>query len=163
MSIQTSASISVVESNSKANFPFVVEGQNTENWNPIKCAVTLPAAIEIAQALVLKYPKLPIRIAHHTGGLIQTDLLPHFKQATPGEVPYRHALWTGPGRPPPVNARVSIRINGIGMGTVKGYAVHEGYLAVMVLADEETRPAWHKKQNPVNHPMLTFGAELSPY
>lgn len=150
----------IVTSGSRANYPFNVQTQNTENWNSAGATVTLEAAMEIARDLAAKHPALPIRIEHCTGGPQIVSTLPVFKCRDGAERPYRQALWTGKGEPPVVGARVNIRVNSIGMGTVTGYCVEGGYLGLMVLADDSTRPEWHKRQNPKNEPYQAFGAEL---
>jgi hypothetical protein len=160
MCVQIEKTIPVVTNKQPANFPFAVQGQNTENWSTAENAVTLDAAMEAAHALAAKYPKLPVRIEHSQGGPVIVHSLPVFKRREGDERPYRHALWSGAGEPPAVGSRVIVRINGIGPGTVTGYAVEGGYLGVMVQADEATRPDWHKKQNPSNGPAIVFGAEL---
>lgn len=157
---QAQKTIPVVPSKKTANFPFVVQGRNTENWNTVETAVTLEAAMESAQALAAKYPALPVRIEHCQGGPAPVHTCPLFKHREGDERPYRHALWSGKGEPPALGAPVTITANAIGLGKVTGYAVHGGYLGVMVQADDATRPAWHKAQNPENTPMLVFGAEL---
>ncbi len=155
------AQIEVVKSAVPANYPFVVQIKNTEHWGTHDSAVTLAAAQESAQALLDKYPKLPVRIQHCTGGISVVSLVPKWqRQSVRGEVPHRTALWTGAGDPPRYGSKVNIRLNGIGPGVVTGYAVQDGYLGVMVRANEATRPAWHKKSNPDNNPGLTFGIEL---
>lgn len=160
MSVQPEKTIPVVTINQPSNFPFSVQAQNTENWSSTENVVTLAAAIESAQALAAKYPKLMVRIQHSTGGPSVVDQLPVFKRLVGDERPYRNALWSGTGEPPAKGARVTVKINGIGPGTVTGYAVEEGYLGVIVQVDDATRPEWHKKQNPSNGPALVFGAEL---
>lgn len=156
------ASIEVVRSNDKANFPYLIQARNTERWNTTESAVTLLAAQEIAQELKQRYPHLPVRIQHCTGGMLVTDQLPKYqRRASKDELPHRMALWTGAGDPPALHSKVQIRVNGVGPGTVTGYAVCDGYLGVMVRADDATRPDWHKGQNPRNDPGILFGLELS--
>lgn len=152
--------IPVVKSNEKSNFPYLVQRQNTENWNTSSAAVTLEAAMEDARAIAKRHPSLPVRIEHVAGGFLPTPMLPAFSHRVGSEKPYRGALWTGVGEPPAVGEKVYIRINQLGFGTVTGYAVAEGYLGVLVQVDEATRPAWSKKSNPENLPGLTFGTEL---
>ncbi len=156
--------IQVVKSKDAANYPFVVQVKATENWGALNATVTLAAAQEIVRALASSdtLAGVPIRIAHCTGGMQVTPHLPLFEHRVGDELPHRVALWTGTGEPPSYGDRVDVRVNGIGPGRVTGYAVQEGYLGVMVLADEATRPAWHKKQNPRNEAFLSFGAELQP-
>lgn len=161
MTTQEAATIPVVTNTARANYPFAVQIKATENWGTHDATVTLAAARETAIELQARYPALPLRIEHCTGGLQQVQLLPKFKRLERrDEVPHRTALWSGVGEPPQIGSRVEISINGIGPGTVKAYAVSDGYLGVMVEADEATRPEWHKQQNPVNGAFLTFGAEL---
>jgi len=160
MQNHTEKTVPVVTSHTQANFPFIVQTQNTENWNTVEAAVTHGAAEEIAVKLMAQYPALPVRIEHCLGGPLPTPHLPVFKHREGAERPHRHALWTGKGEPPALGARVTIGINQLGPGTVTGYAVDGGYLGVMVLVDESTRPAWHKRQVPENKAALVFGAEL---
>lgn len=156
------ATIPVVRSSDKANYPYLVQTGNTAHWNTTGSAVTLEAAQELAQDLQQRYPRLPVRIQHCTGGMLATDQLPKYQRRTSkDERPHRMALWTGADEPPALLSRVEIRINGIGPGTVTGYAVCDGYLGVMVRADEATRPDWHKSQNPQNEPGIVFGVELN--
>lgn len=77
-------------------------------------------------------------------------------------VPGEHPMWSGVGCPPTIGERVVVRMNGCGPGVVVAYAVHEGYLGLMVRLDEETRPDFCRNQNPSNRPSLVFGAELQP-
>ena len=160
MNTQAKKPIPVVKSNVAANFPFCVQTQPTENWGTSEAAVTLEAAVEAAEALAVKYPNLPVRIQHCTGGPKPVDMLPLFKHREGTERPYRRALWTGKGEPPAVGSRVTVTTNGLGAGTVTGYAVEGGYLGVMVRVDDETRPEWYRKQNPEDKPALAFGTEL---
>lgn len=155
------SAIPVVTTKTPANYPFSVQLKNTENWGTHDATVTLEAAQEVAKALLAMYPGLPVRIEHNNGGLQQVQFVPKFKRLErKNERPYRTALWSGVGDPPELGARVEIGVNGIGPGTVEGYAVSDGYLGLMVRADEATRPDWHRAQNPANGAFLTFGAEL---
>jgi hypothetical protein len=156
----TQVTIPVVTTNEQANFPFVVQRRNTENWNTSSAAPTLEAAMEDAHTLAAQYPTVPWRIQHHKGGPKPIDTLPLYRRRVGAEKPHRDALWTGYCEPPAVGTRVFLRINGIGPGTVTGYAVEGGYLGVMVKVDEETRPDWHKTSHPTNAPSLAFGPEL---
>lgn len=56
------------KSNKKANFPYCVQTQNTENWNTSACFKMKTEAVEYARALSEKYPRLPIRVMHFAGG-----------------------------------------------------------------------------------------------
>lgn len=154
--------VPVVESTQRANFPFAVETKNTENWNPDGAFLTMELAQAHAHELVAKHPRLPLRVKHHRGGPAPVSTLPLWRQRVdPLELPQEAALWTGAEPPPALGARVHLRINNIGPGTVTGYAVEGGWLGVMVLADEATRPEWHRKQNPENKAFLAFGAEIT--
>lgn len=152
--------IPIVMLNEPANYPFVVQTKNTENWNSVGSAVTRQAAVDKATEVQKLHPQLPIRIAHHTGGMVVTSALPAWKPHNPGEYPYDLAVWSGEGNPPDIGATITIPVNGLGSGVVTGYAVQGGYLGVMVRMNEATRPLWHKKQNPENTPALAFGAEI---
>lgn len=46
------------------------------------------------------------------------------------------AKWTGDTNPPKVGDRVFVRMNSIGVGTVLGFFVEEGFLGVYVLPDK---------------------------
>lgn len=160
MSISAAQSILVVKSRAKANFPFSVQVQNTENWSTTEVAVTLAAAEEGAKALLERHPKLPIRIEHATGGISVVTTLPVFRIRDRNEKPHRMALWSGKNKPPAIGDTVKLTFNGLGVGTVTGYAVEDGYLGVMVQLNEATRPAWHKESHPTNKPSLVFGCEI---
>jgi hypothetical protein len=70
--------------------------------------------------------------------------------------------WSGKGVPvPPVGARVHVRLNGIGAGTVTGYYHAEGWLGVVVEADR--MPDWYRQANPAaNNVAKVFGIDLIP-
>lgn len=161
MTTSTASTIPVVKTNHPANYPFSIQIKNTKNWGTHDTTVTLAAAMEAASALQEKYPTLPIRIEHNAGGLKLVDTPPKWVYNTPKVPPHRTALWSGVGDPPKVGTTVGVRMNGLGTAKVMGYAVHDGYLGVMVRIDEATRPDWHKKQNPDNPVAILFGAELS--
>lgn len=55
-------------SKGKANFPYLVQRQNTENWNTSAAFKTKSEAFIFARELADKYPRLPIRVMHYTGG-----------------------------------------------------------------------------------------------
>lgn len=151
--------IPVSKSNKKANFPYLVQYNNTENWNTHSAKLSLQAALKEAEAVQQAYPALPVRVLHCTGGWSMVTTLPLYKQMQAKEIPVDDALWSGKQPPPPVGARVKVLMNDLGYCTVDGYAVSEGYLAVVAKADEE-RPAWHKNANPDNEPSLLFGCEI---
>lgn len=69
-------------------------------------------------------------------------------------------LWSNKSDPPAIGDRVTVRINNCGTGVVTSYCVYGNYLGVMVLLDEQTRPEWHRRQNPLNQPSLAYGAEI---
>jgi hypothetical protein len=78
---------------------------------------------------------------------------------TPGELP----RWSGRGElatPPPVGARVNVRINGFGWGEVLAYFTEHGFLGLKVRPDQ--RPSWHLKQAPGRAYCLVFGSECEP-
>lgn len=58
----------IVKSKLKANFPYIVEVKNTENWNSSMAYLSLDEAKEKAKALQAEYRCLPIRIKHCVGG-----------------------------------------------------------------------------------------------
>lgn len=154
------ASIEVVATHEKANYPFSVQAKATENWLSSGSTVTLAAAQEQADELQKKYPGLRVRILHCNGGPLPVAEMPKYVRRVGSERPYADALWTGVGDPPRFGDRVTVTINRLGPGTVTGYAVVEGYLGVMIKVDDDTRPEWHKTQNPKNQPSLAFGPEI---
>ena len=54
--------------------------------------------------------------------------------------------------------RVNVTMNGFGPSTVEGYFVEYGFLGVHVRPD--TRPDWHRQQNPRRHVICAFGLEV---
>lgn len=61
--------------------------------------------------------------------------------------------------PPPIGARVRVRINGLGVGTVFGYFVEGGWIGVRVLPD--VLPEWYADQHgPARTYCLAFSAEV---
>lgn len=52
----------------KANFPYLVQRKNTENWNTSAAFKTKSEAFIFARELAQKYPRLPVRVMHYTGG-----------------------------------------------------------------------------------------------
>lgn len=152
--------IPVVKLRSSAFLPFVVQALQAQTWD-MKCSMhTLEAALEKAQELASVDPATPLRIEHHAGELFVTEQLPPWLKHESGLKPYDVALWSGVGEPPALGSKVTVTINGIGPGVVAGYAVHDGWLGVMVQADQETRPLWHRKDNPDNRPSLVYGSEM---
>lgn len=88
------------------------------------------------------------------------DTLPEWEQYTPGKFPGEIPAWSGEQPPPAIGERVYVRMNQCGPGRVTAYAVHDGFLGVMVKLDDLTRPEWHKEKDPHNESALVFGAEL---
>lgn len=72
----------------------------------------------------------------------------------PGELP----IWSATYMPPAVGEVVRITINSIGLGTVTGYRVVDGYLGAMVRPHDP--PAWYVQQNG-KKPGLTYGSEMA--
>jgi hypothetical protein len=70
-------------------------------------------------------------------------------------------LWSATMPPPPIGARVTVKMNGLGPGIVRSYFVEHGWLGVYVKLDAP--PAWHTRQT-AGHKYaghtLVFGAEL---
>ena len=66
--------------------------------------------------------------------------------------------WSAPFPPPAVGGRVKVRMNGLGLATVTGYFVQDGWLGVVVKLDAP--PEWYGKQNGGNVPGHSFGAEI---
>lgn len=155
--------IEVVTTNQKANYPFVVQIKSTKNWSATNAFVSLEAAEARANEVAGKFPNLPVRIEHNGGGPAVTDLLPNWRRKDVAHsTPYDVALWSALQDPPPIGAKVFVTVNNCGPGRIAGYMVMGGFLGVMVRLDEETRPDWHKKQNPTNEPSLAFGSEIVP-
>lgn len=81
----------------------------------------------------------------------------------PEDAPPRGVKWSGAGAVPAIGARVNVKINGMGPGTVIGYFVEpepdNGWLGVKVTLDK--RPDWHVRQNPDRPFTLVFGAEIA--
>jgi len=158
--LDSEITIPVIKLNCPAHYPYVVQGQEAENWSTISSVVSLPAALEKARTLSSRNPGMRVRIEHHLGDLLVTDQLPAWKPCESGDKPYDLPLWTGAGDPPPIGSKVTVAINDVGPGLVTGYAIQRGWLAVMVQADEDTRPFWHRKENPENRPTIAYGAEI---
>lgn len=69
--------------------------------------------------------------------------------------------WTGKMAIPSVGQRVRVRCNGLGNGTVTGYQVDQGYLAVMVSVDhlpEYFNPTIEQREHVV---LQCFGTEIT--
>lgn len=152
--------IPVIDSNVKANYPFLVQIKNTENWNTLSGWLSLKPALEVAEQLRSQYPNAAVRVEHCKGGPVVLSSLPVFKQAEPNEVPTDKALWSGKAPPPEVGTKVNVTFNGLGEALITGYVVVDGYLGVMAQLDEHSRPAWHRENNPENNPAVLFGREL---
>lgn len=160
--IQDLDGIALVEENVAANYPFSVQHHNGSSWSTACAFVTQAAALAHAKDSLRTKPTLPVRIEHATGGFKVVDQLPVYTVREGNERPYDKALWTGFGEPPKLGDKVFINVNQIGPGVVTGYMVDGGYLGVMVLANADSRPDWHKRQNPENLPAVVFGSELRP-
>ena len=158
--LEPESSIPIVKLKSSAAFPFAVHGQQAEAWCLFGTEVTLAAAIEKARALKREHPAMSLRIEHHAGKLLVTEQLPNWKRCSNGLPPYDVPLWSGAGDPPTLGSTITVAINDIGPGLVTGYTVQEGWLAVMFQACEESRPLWHRKENPENRPFLLYGSEI---
>lgn len=71
--------------------------------------------------------------------------------------------WSAAFEASAIGDTVLIRLNGIGLAKVVGYATHGGYLGVMCVPCSP--PAWWIRQNgPASegNAALAFGAEISP-
>jgi len=66
--------------------------------------------------------------------------------------------WSGKIAPPEQGARVRIKFNGLGTGTVLNHFSEAGWLGVRVALDKE--PDWRKKQSAAGKPAMVFGAEI---
>lgn len=53
-----------------ASYPFLVQHQNTENWNTHSSHLSDDEAMAEAEKVAAKYPKMPVRVLHCTGGRI---------------------------------------------------------------------------------------------
>ena len=69
-------------------------------------------------------------------------------------------LWSGEVPPPTIGARVRVKINGFGSGTVRGYFTEGCWLGVLVKFDAP--PTWWVEQNPNQPPGHVFGIEIAP-
>jgi hypothetical protein len=76
------------------------------------------------------------------------------------KAPTEGKKWTGQTIPK-IGDRVICKINTLGPGVVLDYFYEHGYQGVRVLLNDETRPEWHKKQNPGDPTAMVFGAEIS--
>lgn len=69
--------ITKATSKEKANFPYVVQVQNTENWNSVQAYPNdnqgEAQAWCKAEALARAYPSLPVRVLHYTGGKMGSE------------------------------------------------------------------------------------------
>lgn len=94
------------------------------------------------------------------GNYTEHDTIPpHVRhQAQDGVAIPPEVKWSGRGEVPPIGARIRIRINNIGPGTVVGYATHHGWLGVRAMPHNP--PEWYVRQNGRDHAALTYGAEL---
>lgn len=93
-------------------------------------------------------------------GIVQLDpkVLERVRQEQPDAI-----LWTGTGTfetPPPIGARVNVRMNGFGLSTVTGYFVEHKFLGLQVKPD--VRPKWHQEQQPGRRVICVFGTEIQP-
>jgi hypothetical protein len=68
--------------------------------------------------------------------------------------------WSGVRPVPAIGTRVRVTMNDLGPGVITGYFVEYGWLGVYVRLDPDTRPAWHKKQNPTKTDAMVFGIEI---
>lgn len=66
-------------------------------------------------------------------------------------------MWSGDFMPK-IGDRVNVTVNGFGLGRVASYFVEGGFLGVKVVLD--SRPEWHRKQNPGRDFVLVFGMEI---
>jgi hypothetical protein len=57
-------------SSKPANFPHLVQHRNTENWSTHSSHKTDVEAMVEAEKLAVKYPSMPVRVQHCTGGPI---------------------------------------------------------------------------------------------
>ncbi len=85
----------------------------------------------------------------------------------PGELPRwsRPTIWKGQhpcgfATPPGIGARVEVKINDFGTGSVIGYFTEYGYLGVKVQLDKI--PDWFARQSPGRNFVFVFGAEILP-
>jgi hypothetical protein len=81
-----------------------------------------------------------------------------FKENQPEDkAPFK---WSGKQPPPAIGAAISVSMNGLGIGVVKGYFVEESWLGLLI--ELKKPPAWWLKQNANNPDRLAhiFGAEI---
>lgn len=62
---------------------------------------------------------------------------------------------------PTIGQRIVVTMNKLGHGTVTAFFTEAGFLGVEVFLDEDTRPAWHKKQSPGRPFCLVYGIEIA--
>lgn len=57
-----------VKTKRPANFPFVVQHLNTENWNTAAAYLSEDDAVKHAERIAEKYPYMRVRVEHCAGG-----------------------------------------------------------------------------------------------
>lgn len=152
----------VIEVPIDAVYPFEVGSRVGQMFVVHDFSVTLLGAKEAAAAMRKKMPDADLAIRQFTGkGLGVTDHCPPWTPTVKGVAPVKTAFWSNAGDPPVVGATVRVTLNNLGLGIVTGYAINDGFLALMVqLKDSEGRPDWHKASNPNNEPAIVFGNEF---
>lgn len=60
--------MNIVKSKERANFPYLVERRNTENWSTSKAFLEEAPAVAYAEQMEKLYPRVPWRVLHCTGG-----------------------------------------------------------------------------------------------
>lgn len=68
-------------------------------------------------------------------------------------------IWSNENPPPPIGARVKIRVNGIGMATVESYFEQDGFLGVFTRVDEWPKQ-WDGFRPEGDKSCHAFGAEI---
>jgi hypothetical protein len=69
--------------------------------------------------------------------------------------------WAGKNAPPLVGTKIHVTMNNLGVATVTGFFVEEGFLGLKVRFHDA--PEWHRKQNRGNPNGYIFGPEFKDY
>lgn len=79
--------------------------------------------------------------------------------STDGEDDVSVIKWSGAGGVPAIGGRIVVAINGLGVATVVGYVVEDGWLGVVATLAKV--PDWMLARNPKAGDVVVFGAELA--
>lgn len=91
-------------------------------------------------------------------GVVEAVFLPN---GNPDPAQEDKIKWSGTFPIPAIGTRVAITINNLGCGPVTGYFYEYNWLGLYVRLDPNTRPGWHKKQNPDRDYAMVFGIEIA--